>query len=136
MADFSSALSVIDTIVDAATNALSAARTPATAIPPPMLLMAAQRPGLSAIDIVSRIIKRRESAGAPVGALPDGSPSVEEKLERIRIEEIVDALKYDARIDIAIKPGVPVLTNGANSGGPLVGIGFTTSFGSGNGVII
>ena len=129
-------LSAITTIIDSVSTALSAIRTPATAIPPPLLLMAKQRPGLSALDITSRIIKRRESAGAPVGSLPDGSPSVEEKLERIRIEEIVNAIKYDARVDVAISPGVPVLTNGANQGGPLVGIGTTTSFGEGVGVIL
>ena len=61
-------------------------------IPAPLILIGVPlRPGLSAIKIASRIIARKSEAGLPVGALPSGGASPDEIMERIRIEEIINA---------------------------------------------
>lgn len=127
---------MLSTIISGIKTALNAARTPAPVIPPLFLLKAVSRPGLSALTIANNIISRQSDAGAPVGALPDGTPSIAEKMERIRIEEIVKALKYDARIDIGIPPGIPIISNGANAAGAVISVGSTTGIGIGTGIIV
>lgn len=105
-------------------------------IPPPLLLLgASSRSGLSAKNIASRIISRQSESGAPVGALADGSKNISEAMEVIRVEEIVNALITEAKIEIVIPPGVPITGVGGNVGGPVVIQGATTSYGSGNGII-
>lgn len=107
-----------------------------TPIPPPLLLVGARnRSGLSAKSIASRIISRQSEAGAPVGPLADGSKNISEAMEVIRVEEIVNALITEAKIEIAIPPGVPITGVGGNVGGPVIIQGATTSYGSGVGVI-
>jgi len=127
---------MLSSILKTIKTALNASRTPAPIIPPLFLLKAVSRPGLSALTIANSIISRQSDAGAPVGSLPDGTPSIAEKMERIRIEEIVKALKYDARIDIAIPPSIPVMTNGANAAGAVISVGMTTGIGTGVGIIV
>jgi hypothetical protein len=110
--------------------------TPLTPMPPPILLTGANmRPGLSARNIAARIIARQSEAGAPVGALADGSQNVAEAMEVIRVEEIINALITEAKIEIIVPPGVPIIGVGGNAGGPVVVQGATTSFGQGAGII-
>jgi len=109
---------------------------PITPLPPPLLLSGSKlRPGLSARDIAARIISRQSEAGAPVGALSDGSANISEAMEVIRIEEIINALITEAKIEIIIPPGTPISAVGGNAGGPVVVQGATISFGQGSGVI-
>jgi len=109
---------------------------PATPIPPPLLLLGANtRSGLSARNVAARIISRQSDAGAPVGANNDGTPNVYEAMEVIRMEEIINALITEAKIEIIIPPGTPITGVGGNVGGPVVVQGATTSYGKGNGVI-
>ena len=83
-------------------KAISKCRTPLTVIPSIVLVCSAvQRPGLSAKSIAANIIRRQSEAGAPVGRAKDGSQSISEAMEVIRVEEIVKAIKMDARIDAA-----------------------------------
>jgi hypothetical protein len=111
---------------------LSGARPPATNIPPLVIWGGARlKPGLSARAIASKIISRQGEAGAPVGVLPSGNKNIAEEMEIIRIEEIIKALIEDARIDIAIDPGIAVKVDGAS--GP--SLGTTVAIGSGHGVI-
>ena len=111
-------------------------RTPAPVIPPPTILLGAPlRPGLSASLIASKIIARQAEAGAPAGVLPSGNENIAELMEIIRIEEIINALLTDARIDIAIPMGIPVQALGGNAGGPVTAIGATTGIGTGTGLI-
>lgn len=117
-------------------NALEATRTPPPQIPSLLLLSGAKlRPGLSPITIASKIISRQSDAGAPVGVLPSGSKNISETMEMIRVEEIINALLTDARVDVAINPGIPLTAAGANAGGPVACVGSTTGIGSGNGII-
>jgi hypothetical protein len=126
----------INKIIDIVMSAFNMPSTPLTPIPPPLLLTGSNtRSGLSARNIASRIISRQSEAGAPVGAMIDGSRNISEAMEVIRVEEIVNALLTEAKIEIIVPPGVPVTAVGANAGGPVVVQGATTSFGQGAGII-
>lgn len=129
MASLKSIFSVIS-------SALDASRTPPPTIPGIILLAGAKlRPGLSPLMIASKIIARQADAGAPVGVLPSGGKNISELMESIRVEEIIDALQSDARIDVAINPGIQLTAQGGNAGGPIVVVGQTIGLGSGNGII-
>lgn len=107
-----------------------------TPLPTPLLLVGAKlRPGISSRQITSRIISRQLEAGAPVGALPSGVESVTEKMERIRVEEIINALQTESKVEAVLEPGVAVVSFGANAGGPVVSQGYTVTPGTVNGVI-
>ena len=96
----------IQAISKAIEKAITAARAPLTKIPAVILVCSAiQRPGLSAKTIAANIIRRQTEAGAPVGRAKDGSQNIAEAMEVIRVEEIVKALKMDARVDVALPLG-------------------------------
>ncbi len=100
--------------------------TPALPLPPILVkLGGSKRPGLSPSTIASRIIARQSEAGVKAGLLPDGSDNLSEKMERIRIEEIVNAIITEMRIDVTIPTGVPIQATGGNAGGPIVVVGST-----------
>ena len=127
----------IQTICDGIEKAIEYARVPFTYIPATILTCSAiQRPGLSAMLIASNIIKRQTEAGAPYGPAADGTANVAEAMERIRIEEIVKALKMDSRIQIGIPiGGIQFSGTGANAGGPVVVTGFNINNAHGDGII-
>lgn len=129
-------MSSLKSIFSIISSALDASRTPPPEIPSIMLLAGAKlRPGLSPLMIASKIIARQAEAGAPVGVLPSGGKNVSELMESIRVEEIIDALQSDARIDVAIKPGIQLTAQGGNAGGPVICVGQTIGVGTGNGII-
>ena len=108
--------------------------------PPPiptilMLVGVPRRPGLSPTKIATRIIARKSEAGLPVGALPSGSVSPDEIMERIRIEEIIKALQEDAKITIAVPIGIPIQASGISPTGPVTVFGTTIKPTKGYGVI-
>jgi hypothetical protein len=126
----------LEDIIDVITSFLDTSLTPAPIIQPSIILSGgATKPGLNSRLITSRIISRKSESGAPTGALPSGAPSVDEKMERIRVEEIINALISEARITVVIPPGTPVFTVGGNAGGPVVSQGVTTNITQGYGVI-
>lgn len=104
-------------------------------LPPPLILLTSDRPGLSPSKIASRIIQRKSEAGLPVGPLVGGSPAPDEIMEKIRIEEIINALTTESRVDIAIKPGTAIQGTGGNAGGPVQIFGTTIGIASGSGQI-
>jgi hypothetical protein len=105
-------------------------------IPTPLILVGVPlRPGLSPTKIASRIIARKSEAGLPVGALPSGGASPDEIMERIRIEEIVNAFQQDAIISVAIPPGITLSAAGISPTGPVTVFGSTIYFAKGYGVI-
>ena len=107
-----------------------------TIVPAPLILAgAASRGGLSATKIANNIISKQSDAGLPVGALPNGEVSVEEKMERIRIEEIVRALHEDVVIQVVIPPGQTLAAAGASPSGPVSVVGSTTFYTRGNAII-
>ena len=91
-------------------------------IPPLLVLLSKNRPGMSSSKTTGSIISRFSEAG-----ITNSSPEEEKKI-RIIIEEIFDAITQDAKIDVSIPPGTSV-TVAPNLPGATVGIA------SGNGII-
>lgn len=125
--DFSNSQEVITKLLEL----LKGQQIPSAPLPPPLILGGASKSGLSPSKIAAKIIARQEEAGIPVGALPDGQVSPDEIMERIRIEEIVNAIVEDLKLSVAIQPGVPIIATGANAGGPVVVQGTTILYGQG-----
>ena len=100
---------------------LDSSRIPAMNVPPLLLTMGGQfRPGISATLIASRIISRQTEAGAPYGPSADGNANISEAMERIRIEEIVDALKNESKVQVTIPKGaIQIIAQGASAAGPV-----------------
>lgn len=93
-------------------------------VPTPLILIGVpRRSGLSPTKIASKIIARKTEAGLPVGALPSGSVSPDEIMERIRIEEIIKALQQDAVITVGIPPGITISAAGISPTGPVTVVG-------------
>ena len=119
-------------------KAFSALLVPSTklpTIPAPLILAGATfRSGLSPRKIASRIITRQSEAGAYIGPLTDGSDNVAEKMELIRVEEIVYALQNEAKIPVSIKVGQQVDGTFVGVGSGIIQ-GVTTTIGEGNAVI-
>jgi uncharacterized protein YacL len=129
--DFTKAPEVIKNLL----NLFKVPSLPAPPVTKVQTLTSKLRPGLSSTKIAANIIKRQSEAGAPVGALDDGSENISEKMERIRVEEIINAIISDARITVTILPGQTIQGTGANAGGPVVVVGTTLTLGSGTGLI-
>ena len=119
--NFGVALSVIEGLMKLA----DVGSIPSPPLPPPVALAGEQR---------TNIIARQSEAGARVGPRDNGEDSISEKMEVIRIEEIMGEVTRNMRINIATPPGTPVTASGANSGGPLVAYGASTAPGFGWGV--
>jgi len=131
--DFSS----IDSIIEGFDRVLSLSSIGGPPpVPTPLILVGVpQRTGLSPIKIASRIIARKSEAGLSVGVLPSGQISPDELMERIRIEEIVNALQQEAIISVAIPPGITLTAAGVSPTGPVTVFGSTIIFSKGYGVI-
>jgi hypothetical protein len=102
-------------------------------LPTPLILATSARPGLSPSKISARIIQRKSEAGIPVGPLEGGGTAPDEIMEKIRVEEMVNALTTESRIDVAIQPGTALQATGANAGGPVSSFGTIVGIASGNG---
>lgn len=106
-------------------------------IPSPLIAIGGNlKTGLSAREITKNIIARKVEAGAKIGALPDGSDSVEEKMILIMVQEILEHIISNAKISVTIPPGTPVTATGVGADGiPVVVQGVTTGFAIGNAII-
>lgn len=105
-------------------------------VPTPLILVGVpRRTGLSPTKIASNIIARKSEAGLPVGALPSGAVNPDEIMERIRVEEIIKALQQDAKISVAIPPGITLTAAGVSPTGPVSVFGSTITFTKGYGII-
>lgn len=87
------------------------------------ILLGKARPGLDASAISSSVISRFKEAGIPTGPLSEGVPNAMEELVKILLEEMVDAIQNEMRVDVAVDIGMNVLSQGANAGGPVVSTG-------------
>lgn len=127
----------IDNIIKIILAAFSIPKQPITPLPPPLLLVGANiRPGVTSSSVASRIISRQSEAGLPVGDVFADGQNTAEKMELIRIEEIINALMTEAKIEVVIPAGIPVTTVGVgNLGVPVISQGVTTSIATGSGVI-
>lgn len=111
----------ITTIVKTINSLLEKARVPVIPIPSILLLCSVfRRPGLSAMMIAARAIRRQSEFGAPTGALPDGSPNLMNSLITVMAEEIVKEVQKNCVIESVIPPGTMVITGfGASPAGPV-----------------
>ena len=98
------------------------------------ILFAKTRPGLNSDLITSSIVSRFDEAGIPSGVLADGTPNVMEQYTKIFVEEIVDAIQNDMRVDLVIDQGALLNANGGNAGGPVTVVGATVAPHTGIGV--
>ena len=95
-----------------------------------------KRPGLSPMLITSRIINRQQDFGAPVGVNIDGSPNMMNELMFVIVDELVNALKMEGKVEVAIPPGgITSLGFGANSGGMVSVTSSNIGAVSGSGII-
>ena len=129
--------SSMSNILSILSGAFNINRTPLTDLPPQILAVGGKlRPGLSPRTITARVISRQSEAGAPSGDIFTDSPNTMESMINIIVEEVINAIQLDSKIEITIDPGVQVTTLGAgNLGGPVISKGITTSIASGNGII-
>ena len=127
----------ISSILDIINSAFNIPKQPVTPLPPPLLLAGAElRPGVTSSEVASRIISRQSEAGLVVGDVFGDGPNTAEAMELIRIEEIMNALLTEAKIEVVIPPGISVSTVGiGNLGIPVVSQGVTTNIAVGSGVI-
>jgi hypothetical protein len=127
-------LKEIERLITAQAPSLSLGGPP---VPAPLIFSGiSNRPGVSAIEIAKNIIARQAEAGAPIGALPDGEPSVAERMEIIRVEEILKHLLSSAKITVSIPPGTPVQAAGVDATGmPVTVYGTTVGFSLGYAII-
>lgn len=118
----------IDKIVEKITNVVDKIRVPVIPIPAILLLCSVfRRPGLSAMIIASKVIRRQSEFGGPTGALPDGSSNKMNALIYIMAEEIVREVQKSCVVESVIPPGGMTITGfGANAGGPVTIIGTNT----------
>jgi len=90
------------------------------------ILLAKTRPGLNAEILTSSVVSRFPEIGIPTGPLIGGAPNVMEKYTSVLLDEIVDAIQGDMRIDVVTDPGATVIASGGNAGGPVVATGAVT----------
>ena len=109
---------------------------PATPLPPPLIMAGAKlRQGVSAQAIASKIISRQSESGRQVGDVFADGPNKEEAMEVIRVEEIINAILTESKIEVVIPPGISVMTVGVgNMGAPVISQGVTTTMGVGDGI--
>ena len=115
----------ITSIVNSVTNTLNSTRVPANVLPPLLLKCSSlTRPGLSAYKIATEVIQNNEKLGIPTGANPDGSDNLINAYTYNIIKCIVESLKNDASIQVAIPmQSLMIQATGANAGGPVTCIG-------------
>jgi hypothetical protein len=103
---------------------------------PAELLLGAKCGGFNSSEIAAKIIKRQAEAGIPVGPLPSGKISPDEIMERIRVEEMVEAISTKMVMQVAIQPGTALQANGvAGPGLPTVVAGATLSVAKGKAMV-
>ncbi len=125
---------MINKLLSTIDNILNLSKPPLSPIPPSVLLIGAnKRPGLIASEIVSNIISRKGEVG--IITQDDVTNSITNGMELIRVEEILNALITNAKIEVVIPMGVPIQGVGSNAGGPVTVIGTTMAPAVGYGII-
>lgn len=130
-------LNSISGVLNVILSAFSMPETPVEPLPPPLIMTGAKlRPGLSAQSIAAEIISKQSNANRVVGDVFADGPNVEEAMELIRVQEIINAILNDAKVDVVLPPGIQVTTIGVgNMGAPVVSQGATTAMAIGDGII-
>lgn len=127
----------LSSIVDNVTTTLDSAKIPANVLPPLLLKCTAlNRPGLSAYKIAAQIIQNNKALGIPVEDNPDGSANMINQYTYNVVKCIVDAIKNDASVQVAIPmQSLLIQATGGNAGGPVTCIGSNLLDSIGNGIM-
>lgn len=127
----------LSSVLKLVNGAFNSVKKPLLPLPPPIILTGANlKTGLNAKDITARILSRQSEAGAPVGDIFSENGNISEKMELIRVQEIIKAIHLTGKVEIVIAPGVQVTSVGiGNLGGPVITQGATTSIAFGSGII-
>lgn len=127
----------LSTIVDSITTTLDSSKMPANILPPLLLKCTAlNRPGLSAYKIASQIIQNNKALGIPVEDNPDGSANLINQYTYNVVKCIVDAIKNDASVQVAIPmQSLLIQATGGNAGGPVTVFGSNLLDSIGNGIM-
>ncbi len=127
----------LSTIVDSITTTLDSSKMPVNILPPLLLKCTAlNRPGLSAYKIASQIIQNNKALGIPVEDNPDGSANLINQYTYNVVKCIVDAIKNDASVQVAIPmQSLLIQATGGNAGGPVTVFGSNLLDSIGNGIM-
>lgn len=127
----------IQSIIEPINAMFNKVRTAAPVIPPMLMAIGApQRPGLSTITSVGKIVRALDKHGIPTGAAEDGSENKTVAVIIAIIEEVYRALHEDANIQMSMLPGsISTISVGSNSAGPVISQGVNLNFPSGNAII-
>ena len=127
----------LSSIVETMTNTLDSSKIPANILPPLLLKCTAlNRPGLSAYKIVAQIIQNNKALGIPVEDNPDGSDNLINQYTYNVVKCIVDAIKNDATVQVAIPmQSLLIQATGENAGGPVTCTGTNLLDSIGNGIM-
>lgn len=127
----------ISSIVETLTNTLDSASMPANVLPPLLLkCISLQRPGLSAYKIATQIIENNRAIGLPTEDNPDGSANLINQYTYNVVKCMVDAIKNDASVQVAIPmQSLLIQATGGNAGGPITCVGTNLIDSLGNGII-
>ena len=127
----------LSSIVETMTNTLDSSKIPANILPPLLLKCTAlNRPGLSAYKIAAQIIQNNKALGIPVEDNPDGSDNLINQYTYNVVKCIVDAIKNDATVQVAIPmQSLLIQATGANAGGPVTCIGTNLLDSVGHGIM-
>jgi hypothetical protein len=127
----------ISSIVETLTNTLDSASMPANVLPPLLLkCISLQRPGLSAYKIATQIIENNRAIGLPTEDNPDGSANLINQYTYNVVKSMVDAIKNDASVQVAIPmQSLLIQATGGNAGGPVTCIGTNLVDSIGNGIM-
>ena len=112
-------------------------RQPAPQIPGMLMAVGCmQKPGLSTAVSIGNIVKRLNKHSIPTDPLPDGSENKTVQIALAIVDEVYRAIREDANIQIAYAPGtISILSNGANSAGPVISQGININFCKGQGIV-
>jgi len=112
----------ISSIVEAITKTMESANMPVNILPPMLLKCTSLlRPGLSAYKITAKIIQNNKKLGIPTEENPDGSTNLINAYTYNVVREMVNAIKNDASVQVAVpENSLLIRANGVNGGGPIV----------------
>lgn len=111
-------MTTIKKIADTISNAINSLRPPQSALPAILVVCSAiNRPGLSAIELASRVISKQKKSGVAYGPMPDGAQNGYETMIRIFAEEIVQMFKMKSRVQTATPIGGVQVQVGASGTG-------------------
>jgi len=102
--------------------------------PKALILASKGRSGLSPKMMASRVIQRQSEAGLHVGPLGTGEVNPAEIMERIRMEEIVNSIATEMKIELAITPGGKSTVTGTAGPIPVVGTAILSEILGGSGL--